>query len=549
MTYKKTVELTNRYLHLPVRDGARMALIHIAADGELAMEFVAELDGANPDFWVYADMGEYVGRSVEISVQEAPEKLSAETKGEIDGDALKSLRQGDEPPEDERAYNESLRPQFHFSSYRGWNNDPNGLMFYKGEYHLFYQHNPFGWKWGNMHWGHAISRDLVYWTETGEALYPDKMGTMFSGSGVVDGDNSSDFQIGTEKALICIYTAAGGTSVQSQQAKFTQCIAYSTDGGKSWQKYDANPVVDHIAASNRDPKVIWHEPTKRWIMAIYLDNNDYTLLSSTNLKSWERVCEIAVPGASECPDIFELPVDGERSNTRWVFWGASGNYLIGQFDGSRLEIESGPHRFQYGTAYAAQTWSDIPDSDGRRIQIAWLRGDKPDMPFNQQMTFPCELQLRSTDDGIRMFSHPVRELAILRSGCHELGDRIVQAGALAELGDFGELLDVRCDIKLPLGDAGTYGIDISGTRVCFDAAAGELSCVDQTAPISLHGGSLSLQVLVDRSSIEIFVDGGAVAMAVNVGSDTERRSIRLFSKDAKVEIKDITIYELKSIWP
>jgi len=301
---------------------------------------------------------------------------------------------------DEPLYQETYRPQFHFTPKTNWTNDPNGLMYYKGEYHLFFQHNPFGINWGHMTWGHAVSPDMVHWTQLDHAIHPDELGTIFSGSGVVDWGNTAGFQTGEEAVLVCIYTSAGGTSPESEGRPFTQSIAYSNDRGRTWTQYEGNPVLGHIAGSNRDPKVIWHEPTGKWVMALFLDGHDYALFGSPDLKEWTRLSDVHVEGASECPDFFELPVDGDPASTRWVFWGASGNYLLGSFDGTSFTPEGESLRSNWGAhCYAAQTWSDIPPSDGRRLQIAWMaKGEYPGMPFNQQMSFPRELTLRTTPD-------------------------------------------------------------------------------------------------------------------------------------------------------
>ena len=235
-----------------------------------------------------------------------------------------------------RLYEEKYRPQFHFTAKRGWDNDPNGLVFYKGEYHLFFQHNPFGNQWGNMTWGHAVSPDLVHWTQLRNAIEPDRMGTIFSGSAVVDWENTASFQTGPEETLVAIYTAAGGTSPESKGQPFTQCIACSNDRGRTFTKYRANPVVPHMVGDNRDPKVVWHVPTRKWIMTLYLSGNDYRFLASPDLKTWAKLHDITVPGCAECPDFFEMTVDGEPGVTKWVWTAANDKYLVGMFDGERF---------------------------------------------------------------------------------------------------------------------------------------------------------------------------------------------------------------------
>jgi sucrose-6-phosphate hydrolase SacC (GH32 family) len=253
-------------------------------------------------------------------------------------------------------YNEKYRPQFHFTPRKFWTNDPNGLVYYKGEYHMFFQHNPFGINWGNMTWGHAVSKDLIHWRQLRNAIEPDELGTIYSGSAVVDWNNTAGFQTGKERVLVAFYTSAGKHA--PVRRPYTQSIAYSNDRGRTWAKYKNNPVVEHIRGSNRDPKVIWYEPTKTWITALYLDGDDFTLLSSKNLKQWTRLHDVKLAESGECPDFFELPVDGNSENTRWVFWGADGTYLLGSFDGHKFTPESGPLESRVGNHYAAQTYSD-----------------------------------------------------------------------------------------------------------------------------------------------------------------------------------------------
>ena len=274
-------------------------------------------------------------------------------------------------------YQETYRPQFHFSAKENWLNDPNGLVYYKDEYHLFFQHNPTGIDWGNMTWGHAVSTDLLHWKQLPNAIEPDDLGTIFSGSAVVDWNNTSGFQTGTEKVLVAFYTSAGDYAAEKKA--FTQSIAYSNDRGRTWTKYEGNPVIGHIEGHNRDPKVIWHEPTQRWVMALYLDGNKFALLGSTNLKEWAPLCEIEMPGVTECPDLFELPVDGNPENMKWVFWGGNGNYVIGSFDGTNFTKETEPLQSEWGrNGYAGQTWSDIPG--GRR--------EKAPNPVDEERPFP-----------------------------------------------------------------------------------------------------------------------------------------------------------------
>ena len=205
---------------------------------------------------------------------------------------------------DAAEYRESGRPQLHFTARTGWLNDPNGLVYFGGEYHLFFQHNPTGNNWGNMTWGHAVSTDLVTWRHLDNAISPDHLGTIYSGSAVIDHDNTAGFQTGAEAPIVAIYTAAGGSSPESDGQPFTQCLAYSNDRGRSWTKYARNPVLPHVVGENRDPKVIWYAPGQFWVMALFLDGESFALFTSPNLKRWTRTQTLAVPNSGECPDSF-----------------------------------------------------------------------------------------------------------------------------------------------------------------------------------------------------------------------------------------------------
>jgi sucrose-6-phosphate hydrolase SacC (GH32 family) len=523
------MDIEGQYVHLPVTNGAPLRRMSIAAGGKTVREFDIELADAEPDFWVFLDVSAHVGQRLVIEVAHLdPGSL-----------ALDSLLQSDSPPDAEHLYGEEYRPQFHFSSRRGWNNDPNGLVYHEGRYHLFYQHNPYGVKWGNMHWGHAVSTDLVHWHELGDALYPDHLGTCFSGSGVVDGHNTAGLQTGDEQVLACVYTSAG--------EPFTQSLAYSNDGGRSVAKYAGNPVMGHIIGRNRDPKVIWHDPTQRWVMALYLDGNDYALFSSPDLKRWTRSCDIQLPGCTECPDFFPLPVDGDSEDTRWVFWGANGTYALGSFDGLTFDQEGDPQRYDWGgDSYAAQTWSDIPAEDGRRLQIAWLRVIPPGMPFSQQMTFPCELTLRRTPEGIRLFSEPVGEIALLRGEKHSWHDRTLRPGEDSSCVVTGELFDIQAEVAHD--DAAEFVLSVHGIPVIYNSEQQQLSCEGRVAMLGLVDGRIRLRVLVDRASIEIFGNDGEIALPIGVISADETRSVGVSCRGGSVRIVALDVYELCSAW-
>lgn len=523
----RTVELTltKRYLNFPVKQGAGMQKLSVAIAGGPTREFDTELTAEKPDFWAFMDVSEFSGKQATIgaTLTEPQAKLLA---GITNDDTLRGA---------EDLYREQYRPQVHFSSRRGWLNDPNGLVYYQGEYHLFYQHNPYGWGWGNMHWGHAVSPDLVHWQELPIALYPDEHGTCFSGSAVVDWNNTTGFQTGAEAPLVCIYTAAGDP--------FTQCLAYSNDRGRTWTKYAGNPVLPHIVGGNRDPKVIWYEPDHKWIMALYLDKTSFALFSSPDLKQWEKLCDVEIPDCSECPEFFALPLDGDKAKMRWVFYGGNGRYLIGDFDGKAFKPASGPHTMHHGNAfYASQTYNEMPD--GRRIVVGWGQVEMPGMPFNQMMTFPAELTLHSTPEGPRLFAQPAREIANLYANTHRFTAELpAEKNPLAAIR--GDRFDIEADFALQ--GATQVGLHVRGIPVLYHAGNKRLSCLGCSAPLELPDGKLKLRLIVDRTSIEIFVDDGQVYMPVGVIPSDELQGLDVFARGGKAKVS-VEVRELKSIW-
>lgn len=537
----RELRVEKKWLHLPVKNGGRPCWMQLIVDGKLQREFEIELAQGKPDYWTYTDIGSWQGKTLRIEAGRLP----------AGSEDLAAIAQADDLPGTETMYREALRPQFHFTPRRGWTNDPNGLVFYQGEYHLFFQHNPYGTKWGNMTWGHAVSPDLLHWKELPDAIHPDPLGTIFSGSAVVDGQNTAGFLPASaagepsEKPIVCIYTAAGGTNRQSRGVPFTQALAYSLDRGRTWTKYEKNPVLGHIAGENRDPKVFWHRPSGQWVMALYLDGPHYALFGSPDLKQWRRLCDIPDVQGTECPDLFELPVDGDKQNARWVFWSANGNYLIGQFDGKTFTKESGPHVARYGANdYAAQTYSDIPAQDGRRIQISWMNGGSyPDMPFNQQMTIPRVLTLRKTSDGIRLFMEPIGEVETLRGRDLVSQDLAVEGEKALDVP--AGCLDIVAEID-PC-TAKSAGMTLFGQKIEFSPSEKKLTALGKTAPLDLGGRPLRLRILIDRTSIEVFADAGRVQLATcYLPPEKPARPVILHAAgQAKFSIK---VWEIKSVW-
>lgn len=533
-----TALVKHRYLNLAVRDGVEMRQIDIFSHGKRVRQFQLELSAnLTPDYWVFLDVSPWLNEEITIEVT-PPLDDPAGLAG--------CLLQSEELVDAENLYHEPLRPQVHFTSKRGWNNDPNGLVYYQGQYHMFYQHNPFGIHWGNMHWGHAVSPDLIHWTELPEALYQDESGMMFSGSGVVDHHNTTGFGQSGEVPLVVMYTAAGGQTPWSRAQPFTQGLAYSLDGGKTLIPYSGNPVLGHMQGGNRDPKVIWHAPTNRWVMALYLDPG-YGLFASPDLKQWEKLCDFDIPDCTECPDIFELPVNGNPQDTRWILYGANNCYLVGRFDGKRfIQEEAVTHMTAHADNYAAQTFDNTPD--GRRIQVGWLRFfEKLGMPFSQQMTFPVEFTLRTTADGLRLWVVPVRELDQLRRGRQAWSNVRLEPGRdlLVETGS----APVEIRVVLRPAGAARCGLKIRGIPLEYDTARQELSCAERTARIPLEDGKLTLQLLVDRISLEIFANCGSLSMPLGVVFPAGEQFLEVITQGGTTELEQVEVVELASIWP
>ena len=378
--------VTAGYLWLPVCEAAPVVKLHIYASGEKIREADIALDPEQPDYDAAMDLRFVKGQEIDV-------------RGDVPDAWLKRLSFHDSPPEPSRA----ARPVFHFTADTGWINDPNGLVYAEGIWHLYHQWNPYGTEWGNMHWGHAVSRDLITWEKYGEALAPDEFGTVYSGCGWPDRRNAAGFG---PDALLYFYTAAGGRNQWSADAgnRHTQRLAVSLDGGRTLEK--KMRILDHIKGENRDPKVFYHAASSAYIMVLYLDGNEFAVFRSRDLLHWAESQRFTAETMWECPDLLELTA--ENGETRWVFWSASGAYMIGHFDGFRFEPESELlHAYDTDLPYAAQTYPGVAD---RIISIAWLRTRNSSGHFRGMMSVPLELSLARAADGYRVRLRPVREL-------------------------------------------------------------------------------------------------------------------------------------------
>ena len=575
---QRDFKINKKFLNFPATHGIKESLMHLIIDGEIVREFEVSLAIDEPDFWVFLDVSEFKGKIVTIQIY-------------MENEAFDKIYQSDSYPGEENIYKEHLRPQFHFSTRRGWNNDPNGLVYHDGEYHLFYQHNPFGWNYGsdaNKSWGHTISKDLIHWKELPDAINPDNLGGIYSGSAVVDKLNTTGFQSGDEKLIVCIYTSAGGKTPWSKNKPFTQSIAYSNDKGRTFIKYEGNPVQEHIKLENRDPKVIWYAPLNQWVIVLYLDDDEMGFFTSKDLKSWQLESRYKREGLQECPELFQLAIDGNEQNKKWILYAGDGRYDVGQFDGKKFIPDIQGIHFNYGNSfYASQTFNNIPEKDGRRIQIAWGGIPKPGMPFNQQMLFPVELTLKTTEEGPRIFAQPINEIKNIYSKNLIFQDKVVEEGQHSILDENydGNLCDIS--VEFEIGRAERFGLIINNIRVTYDIKEKKLYCQKRSASLKPMKGKIKFRILVDRMTLEIFANDGKIYMPVrthiSISEDSEvfkkwgtgfnileflelyphkfnylveynkpvtipKGNILVFSERGITKLVRMEVYELNSIW-
>lgn len=520
-----SLKVDRKYLNIPVSHKVERARMSISVKGNTEREFVIRLADATPDYWVFCDISDLKGETITISYLK-------------DSEGLSQIYQSDTIAGQDLIYKEKNRPQYHFTTRRGWINDPNGLVWLDGEYHLFYQHNPYERDWENMHWGHAVSRDLLHWAELPEALYPDKNGMAFSGSAVMDYDNTAGFNKKNNVAMIAYYTAAS-------PEKQVQCMAYSLDNGRNWTKYEKNPAIDSRdkwgSVDTRDPKIFRYKPGNAWVMVLN-ERDGHSIYTSSDLKEWNYQSHIA--GFWECPDLFELPVDGNPDNTKWVMYGASGTYMIGLFDGKQFTPEKGKYCYTRGAMYAAQTFSNIPASDGRRIQIGWLQLSHPDMPFNGMMSLPTELTLRTTKDGVRLFNMPVKEVeGLLLPAETFTGLNVEEANKVLKNVDFSGGLRIRTTIVL--SHATSAGLTLNGQAlVDYDMNRNTINGVFYS-PEDMTGMELTAEIYIDRTSIEVFVDNGAYSYSMGRHLNNQD-GFNFWGNN--ITVKELTVNQVKSVW-
>lgn len=452
---------------------------------------------------------------------------------------LITVLHADEGVKESTLYQERYRPQYHFTADRGWINDPNGLVYVNGVYHLFFQHE-------RKHWGHAISTDLLHWEQLPDAIEERKGHPAFSGSAVVDKNNTSGFQTGIIPPVVAVYTSWGEG----------QCLAYSKDEGMTFSRYEGNPVLklpgDELKSwslSARDPHVMWDEKKNRWVMVLYSNpdqrrdkkGSGFSIFTSPDLKNWTKRSHLA--GFYVCPDVIQLPVTNEADETNWIAMDWE-HYAVGDFDGSDFTTAVEPRKLDFGINLSAnQSWKNLPD--GRVIQISWLRGGKyPRMPFDQQLSFPVELSLRRICNEVLLCKNPIPEIQKLYRNNQNRDSLTLAEGESTQFMDLSQSLDIEASFRLEEG--GEIVIKVLDQEI--------LVTKDSIKSLGSKGflpGKFEIQdirILADRTSIEVFANNGSLTMAFCLVSKKLTGSVSIRAIKGRAVFNKLSVREVSSIW-
>ena len=455
---------------------------------------------------------------------------------------LEQISQAHTYPETD--YKEPYRGQFHYSSPGGWINDVNGVWYYDGFYHLSYQHYPYGLEWGPMHWGHATSTDMMNWKQEPIMLEPgvNTVGGAFSGSTVVDVNNTSGLQSGKNAVFVAVYTDTElGTS-----------LAYSNDLGVTWEGYSGNPV--NIGSNTdsditRDPHVFWYEPDQRWIALIYdlIGGEQGTdFYSSSDLKEWKY--ESRIDFGYECPAIYKLPVDGDKNQEKWVLHDADGMYHIGEFNGKAFTPdEGGPYAMELGPDfYAAQNFNIASLEDDRVIEMAWLdswNGGLNTAPWSRELTFPTEMKLKTFPEGIRVTRTPIEEINNLYTSSTHWNDQVLKANQNFLSGINSKAFNFELQIDLEETTATQVIFQITDQKIVYDITENILA----GKPFTPLDNKVKIRMLVDWGQLELFGNDGQFSYTHNMGFVPNKSTVAMYA-DGDVKIASANFNNLGNTW-
>ncbi|MCF2658448.1 DUF4980 domain-containing protein [Parabacteroides distasonis] len=563
----------SKYLLLPVQDAGEESQVHVVVDGKLERSIVVRLATSKVDYTVPLDLTPYQGKHVVLNVV-TPQSRSTIREAKEDA-CWKDMRLSDTFSAENR---EKYRPAYHHTPLYGWMNDPNGMVYHDGVWHLCYQWNPFGSKWQNMTWGHSTSRDLIHWEPQEPTLLPDGLGTIFSGSSAIDEANSAGFG---KNSIVTLFTSAANSQVQS--------LAYSNDGGYTYTTYPGNPVLT-LESEARDPNMFWNEETKQWtlILAHALDH-EMLIFTSPDLKSWTLQSSFgkglgAQDGVWECPDLFELPVTGTQEK-KWVlicninpggpFGGSATQYFTGSFDGKTFKVDTDasgnvPTKWlDYGKDhYATVSWSDTP---GRRTVIGWMSNwqyaaEVPTLQFRSANTLPREMGVFKVDDQYYVSSKPSPELDALRGKITHNAKRI-QVGKRAHTVSLPQENDGICEILMNVDakrskqlkmtfankaqEKVTIIYDVEKETISFDRTQSGIVDFSQdfpavtVTPTYENDGSVNLRLFIDRSSMELFEQEGRFVMTNLVFPTSPYTTLSFQAEEGSAKVNNLQIYSIK----
>lgn len=560
-----SLNVAENYLLLPIQDDAPEGKICIVVNNEQKGTVMnVRLARERVDSYVPFELSAYKGQYVSVDIQGVPESAVC----------WKELKMSDSF---DMANKECFRPVYHHTPAYGWMNDPNGMFYKDGVYHLYFQYNPYGSVWGNMHWGHSTSSDLMHWKFEGSAIVPDAWGAIFSGSCVVDHENTAGFGKG---AVVAFYTSAKSTPWGDVQS---QSMAYSLDNGKTFTKYEGNPILTSSERDFRDPKVFWYAPGKHWVMMLAVGQH-MEIYSSVNLKDWKKESEFgAMQGAHggvwECPDLVEIPVEGTRQK-KWVlicnlnpggpFGGSAAQYFVGSFDGKTFVNESPTLTkwMDWGKDnYATVTWNNAPD--GRCVALGWMSNwqyanNVPTRQYRSANTIARDLTLYRVGEELYLKSTPSPEVKKAR------GEKVSKPSFnVAGEYEVASLLDDNkgaYEVELVIQNQGASKIafcllnekgkkvsmyyDLARRQFVMDRS--ESGTVDfskdfpavTVAPADTDK-ELTLRLFVDRSSIEAFGEDGKFVMTNLVFPSLPYNKMRFTSDEKGYTVKSFKVYRLQ----
>lgn len=554
-----------KYLLIPVEDSAPEGEIDFVYQNSSLTGYTQKvrLSRGKTDYYVPVDMSQFDKDSIIMIVRGVPSNSICWSDIEESDDMSLEV--------------EKYRPSYHHTPAYGWMNDPNGMFYKDGVYHLYFQYNPYGSMWGNMHWGHSTSTDLVNWKNEGVAIAPDAIGTIFSGSCVVDHNNTSGFG---EGAVVAFYTSAKQTPWGDCQ---TQSMAYSLDNGKTFIKYENNPILTSSEKDFRDPKVFWYAPKEHWVMMLAVGQH-MEIYSSKNLKDWTKESEFGEGhgchgGVWECPDLVELPVEGTKEK-KWVlicninpggpFGGSATQYFVGDFDGSTF-TNNYPEEtkwMDYGKDhYATVTWNNAPD--GRCIAIGWMSNwqyanNVPTLQYRSANTIARDLSLFKQDGSIFLKSEPCKEMLEARKDGRQIKTVNVAKAETISLSPQSDNGAYEVELSINPGKSKEVSFVLSNGKgekvlMTYDVVkktfaidrtkSGEVSFSNDFPAVTeitlSKSKELKLRLFVDKSSIEAFVDNGKFVMTNCVFPSEPYDMIRFESDGNRYKVNNINIYQIK----